>query len=552
MKTVFHISIYQLIFILFIYSSSVTGQNLEHEINGYLSAKFDTAKPGLSILVAKDGKAIYAKGFGMANMELDVKVEPKHVFEIGSITKQFTAVSILMLKEQGKLSLDDEITKYIPDYPTQGKTITIHNLLNHTSGIKSYTNLPSFMELARTDMTPLELIDKFKNEPMEFDPGTKFNYNNSGYIILGYIIEKITEMSYAQFIEKEIFETLNMTDSYYGSMVDIIPNRASGYSQTQSGYRNADYLSLTLPYAAGSIMTTTSDLLKWQNAISENTLISESSLKMATNGSTLNNGESIPYGYGWIKTNLAGSRTYEHGGGIFGYTSNGIYLPTENIYVIGLTNCDCGDVNGLVRTVAAMAMGKPFPTISDAIRLSESEMKRWVGAYQFDEGVVRHVTLSENQLYSQREGSTKLKIFPLSKTRFFFGGTDTYYEFYNNDKGERMAKFTASGEAIEGRETDKSPPAEKVSVELSEDVLKDYVGKYELQPNFHIDIRLKDVGVFAQATGQPEFQIFASEKDKFYLKVVPAEIMFNRNSKNEVESLTLFQNGQEMPGKKIN
>ena len=215
------------------------------------------------------------KGFGMANLELDVKVEPKHVFEIGSITKQFTAVSILLLEEQGKLSLGNEITKYIPDYPTQGKTITIHNLLNHTSGIKSYTNIPSFVENARTHMSPLELIDTFKDEPMEFELGTKFSYNNSRYILLGYIIENITGDSYAEFIKEEIFDKLNMADSYYGSMIDIIPNRASGYSQTDAGYRNADYLSLILPYAAGSIMTTTSDLLKWQNAIDANTLISD-------------------------------------------------------------------------------------------------------------------------------------------------------------------------------------------------------------------------------------------------------------------------------------
>ena len=242
-------------------SVSSVAQTLEEQLDTYINAQYTAETPGLSVLVAKDGKAIYSKGFGMANLENSVPNAPEHVFEIGSITKQFTAVAILMLEEQGKLSVNDEMTKYIPEYPTQGKTITIHHLLNHTSGIQSYTGMASFRTLARTDMTPTELIDKFKNEPMEFDPGSQFKYNNSGYILLGHIIEVVSGKSYEDFIQTNIFDTLGMAHSYYGSMPRLIPNRARGYSEAENGYRNADYLSLTLPYAAGSIMSTTGDLL---------------------------------------------------------------------------------------------------------------------------------------------------------------------------------------------------------------------------------------------------------------------------------------------------
>ncbi|WCO00961.1 serine hydrolase [Psychroserpens ponticola] len=532
-------------------SVSSFAQNLEENITNFINEEnFNTASPGLSILVAKDGKTIYSKGFGMADLENNIKAEPKHVYEIGSITKQFTSVSILMLEEQGKLNVSDEITKYIEDYPTQGKTITIHHLLNHTSGIKSYTNMQSFMKHARTDMTPVELIDLFKNEPMEFDPGTQYNYNNSGYILLGHIIEVVTGESYANFVKTNIFDKLGMTNSYYGSMTQLIPNRARGYSETDSGFQNANYLSMTIPYAAGSIMSTTEDLLKWQNAISANTLISKSFLDKAINGSKLNNGEDIPYGYGWVKGNVKGSITYEHSGGIFGYSTNGIFLPEENIYIIGLTNCDCGNVSAITTNVAAIALGKPFPKKEDAITLNEQQLNQYVGAYKFEGDVIRHVTLKDNQLFSQREGSINLEIYPMTATNFIFDGGNTSYDFYTKN-GKRMAKFTTSGNTIIGHGIDKAPPAERQEITLPTEILSQYIGKYELQPTFIISIVVRENRLFAQATGQPEFEIFATEKDQFFLKAVPAEVTFNRTTNGTVESLTLKQGGQEMPAKKI-
>lgn len=245
-------------------------QTLDYKIDQLVSKIYKENEPGAVILIAENGKTIYKKAFGQANLELNVPMAPNNVFEIGSITKQFTAVAILILEEQGKLNVNDDITKYIPDYPTQGKNITVHQLLNHTSGIKNYTSMESFIQFARTDMSPIEIIDVFKNEPMDFSPGEKFQYNNSGYIILGHIIEVVSKETYEDFIEKHIFDTLGMTSSFYGKMKELIENRASGYQKQRKNYANADYLSLTLPYAAGSIMSTVDDLLIWQNAIVEN------------------------------------------------------------------------------------------------------------------------------------------------------------------------------------------------------------------------------------------------------------------------------------------
>ena len=528
----------------------INAQDLKSQVDEYLLSHSQPNAPGASVLIAKDGKAIYKKAVGMANLELNVPLSTDNVFEIGSITKQFTAVTILMLEEQGKLKIEDEITKYIPDYPTNGKTITIHHLLNHTSGIKSYTSMESFMKHARTDMTPTELIDVFKNEPMDFDPGEKFLYNNSGYILLGHIIEVVSGQSYEDFIEKNIFSKLDMKSSYYGSMKEIIKNRASGY-QDRNGFVNADYLSLTLPYAAGSIMSTVDDLLIWQNAISSNTLIKRSSLDKAINGSTLNSGEKIPYGYGWSKGNVNGSETYEHAGGIFGYTTNGIFLPKENMYVIALSNCDCSDVRTISNAIAAMAIGKPFPSTKDAITLSEDKLKTWTGAYEFEDGAIRYITLEGNQLKSQREGNDVHDIFPLSDDHFIFEEGIISYKFGVNEDGSKHVVMSSNGNESKGKEVNKEAPKEKVEITLTPEVLKQYVGKYELAPTFHIVVTAKGNQLFAQATGQPQFELFAESETTFFLKVVPASIDFSKNDDGEISSLTLHQGGQDMVGKKI-
>ncbi|MDH7445664.1 serine hydrolase [Aquimarina sp. 2201CG14-23] len=540
------------IFTISLYTT-VQAQSLEKEIDAIVSSMYTQEGPGISILVAKDGKSVFRRAYGKANLELGVPLIPENVFEIGSITKQFTAVAILMLEEQGKLTVEDEITKYIPDYPTNDKKITIHHLLNHTSGIKSYTGMDSFMKSARTDMTPKELIDVFKNEPMDFDPGEEFRYNNSGYILLGYIIEVITGDTYENFIEKNIFEKIGMNSSYYGSMSQLIKNRASGYKQSGDDYLNADYLSLTLPYAAGSLMSTVDDMLKWQNAVSANTFIKRASLEKAINGSTLNNGEKIDYGYGWGKANVQGSKGYSHGGGIFGYTTNGVFLEKENVYVIGLTNCNCKNVGQITRKVAAIAIGKPIPDKKNAIELSEDNLKKWVGAYQFEGDVIRHITYRDGKLFSLREGpnSREFEIYPMKKDLFIFDDGTISYSFSLTDEGKRQTVFKTAQESFIGKGIEKAPPAERKTISVATDILQKYIGKYELQPNFIIDITVEGNSIFAQATGQPKLEIFAESETLFFLKAVPAEIVFNKSDTGTIDSITLNQGGRQMPAKRI-
>ncbi|MBG6129513.1 CubicO group peptidase (beta-lactamase class C family) [Aquimarina sp. EL_43] len=426
------------LFFLFILNISFS-QDLESQIDNIVSSIYKENEPGIVMLIAKDGKPIYRKAYGKSNLELETPITLNSVLQIGSITKQFTAIAILMLEEKGKLRVKDEIIKYIPNYPTKGKGITIHHLLNHTSGIKNSTPSGNQSLIARTDMTSTELIDYFKNKPMDFEPGEQFKYSNAGYIILGRIIEIVSGLSYEDFIEKNIFEKLGMTKSYYGSNKEIIKNRAAGYQYIHNKYINANYMSLTLPYSAGSLMSNVDDLLKWHNAITSNTLIKRSSLKKAINPSTLNDGKKIPYGYGWRIGNLNGSKVIAHNGGTFGYTASGIFITKENIYIIALTNCNCKSIKNVpdvTKKIATMIINQTS-TIDKTVEISSEILKQYIGTYRLKPNANIKITKIGNSLFLQAPKELrKNELFAKDENHFFVKGSSVKIIFNSNDKGK--------------------------------------------------------------------------------------------------------------------
>lgn len=340
--------------IIFLIPNPSFSQNLESKIDRIIQTEFNNPnEPGGAFLVSQNGKPIYKKAFGLANLELDVKMTPDNVFQIGSMTKQFTAVAILILEERGKLNVSDPISKFIPDYPN-GNNITIYHLLTHTSGIKDFTKMETIFEIAQKEMTPKEMVDFFKDEPVDFSPGEKFEYNNSGYVVLGYLIELTSGDTYEEFIQKNIFDKIGMDNSYYASDRKVIKNRAYGYHQKSHGFVNKTVISFSVPFSAGSLMSTLDDMLKWQNALNKNILLQPKNLAQAFTQQSLLNGEKIEYGYGWHLYNREGTPTREHGGSIFGFKSMGVYIPSKDIYVLGLSNCDCHSPTQIVRDIAEL------------------------------------------------------------------------------------------------------------------------------------------------------------------------------------------------------
>src|SRR6266498_4513892 len=328
-----------------------------------------------SVLVADNGKVIYKKGFGLANMEWNIPNQTDTKFRLGSITKQFTATLILQLVEQGKIKLDGKLTDYLPEYRKDtGDKVTIHNLLSHTSGIPSYTSLPGFMSNVSRNPYPVDdFIKKYASGDLEFEPGTKFVYDNSGYFLLGAIIEKVTGRPYEQVLRENIFDPLGMKNTGYDHWGTILEKRATGYTRTPRGYSNAPYLDMSIPYAAGSLYSTVEDLYLWDQALYGEKILSAKSKELMFKPN-LNN-----YGYGFVitKATLAPPTklavpVIQHNGGINGFNTTIVRMTNDKRLIVLLDNAEDGQyldkiAVGIMSVLYNQPHDMPRRSIADAI-----------------------------------------------------------------------------------------------------------------------------------------------------------------------------------------
>lgn len=319
---------------------SINRSLLGDKLDSALVQRFKPNEPGCAVLVSNRGQIIYKKAFGLANLELNVPMKADMVFEIQSITKQFTAIAIMQLVEKGKIGLQDSINKYIPDYPTQGYYITIEHLLTHTSGIANFQVIKDFDSIVeKLDYKPADFINLFKKEPMDFAPGTKWKYCNSGYYLLGYIIEIVSEKPYKQYIEENILQPAGMTNSCFNDYKKIIKNRVSGYRKANDGFINSNNASPTVLYAAGALMSTVDDMFKYYQALNSYKLVSKESLEKTRTVYKLINGEETGYGYGVEVRDIFGFPSIYHAGGGAGFFTLQMYFPQKDLNFMLFTNC---------------------------------------------------------------------------------------------------------------------------------------------------------------------------------------------------------------------
>ncbi|UTY60081.1 serine hydrolase [Massilia sp. erpn] len=312
-------------------------------IDDYLTQNFAAGQPGITVIVVKNGLPVLHKAYGLANLEQKTPLEPAMSLRVGSVTKQFTAAAIMQLAEQGKLKVSDSITTYLPDYPTHGQTITIEHLLTHTSGIPNYTALPGFGEIVQKTMSVNEMIAFFKDKPLQFTPGERFSYSNSGYFLLGAIIEKVSGQKYADYMRQHIFAPLQLNSTFYDSDECRAQPCVAGYSKRLlGGFDSPQVISMTLPYAAGALRSSVDDLARWNAAIVDGKLLKPETWRRMHTAYTLNNGKTADYGYGWFVGQFKGQPMYRHGGDIPGFSAGTQYLPESGIYVAVITNRDGG------------------------------------------------------------------------------------------------------------------------------------------------------------------------------------------------------------------
>jgi CubicO group peptidase (beta-lactamase class C family) len=416
------------LFLFFMMSTALLSQTrserkLLDEIDKVIGERYKDIAPGCAVLVAKKGKPIYQKAFGISNVELNVAMSTGSVFRIGSITKEFTAVAILQLEEKGKLSLRDSLQKFIPYFPYKGQTITIENLLTHTSGIMDFQELDAGIpDAVRIGLSPKRIIDSLKDRPLQFTPGEKYSYSNTNYFLLGMIIEKISGQSYKKYMLENIFKPFDLTNTRYDDPVTIVPQRASGYRKQDGRFVNADYLSMNWPYAAGALQSTIGDLYKWHEALYHYRIIRKETLTKATTNFLLSNGEPTQYGYGFFIRDWKGNKTIGHGGAIEGFRAIEWYLPGQDIYLAMLFNAEEDTFLAVFEDVAAIIAGTASSTTYTDLAIDNSILDSYTGTYAFDGDSSLRLSIYRigNRLFADLSDRSGTKMAMLAQTQNLF------------------------------------------------------------------------------------------------------------------------------------
>ena len=321
---------------------------IEQAVDEFITPYVDARSFSGSVLIAEGENVLISKGYGMANLEHDVPNTPQTKFRLGSITKQFTAMAILMLQEQGQLNVQDPVCDYISDCPETWQPITIHQLLTHSSGIPNHTDFPDFEEIKALGSTVSSTINTFRDKPLGFAPGTAFGYSNSGYMLLGHIIEQSAgNPSYEAYVSENVFQPLNMMNSGYDQNSLVLSNRASGYVRIDPNtIGNADHLEMSVPHAAGALYSTVEDLYLWDRALYNESLVSQSSLNMMFMP------DKGGYGYGWFISKMLDRKVTEHNGGINGFATNIARFVDDDVVIIVLSNIEDTDPVHITRGLA--------------------------------------------------------------------------------------------------------------------------------------------------------------------------------------------------------
>jgi CubicO group peptidase (beta-lactamase class C family) len=556
-------------------SMTLHAQDVYQKIDETLKALHKAHVFNGAVLVAKGDILSFEQGYGNAVMEWDIPVTGETRFRIGSVTKQFTAAIILLLMEQGKMDLQQKLRTYIPEYPSaQADRVTIHQLLSHTSGVPSYTSIPGFMQRnTRMPYPPDSMFAVFADMPLDFEPGSKWQYSNSGYFILGSVIEHVTGEPYDEVLRDFLLQALGLNQSGYEHNGDVIPQFAGGYVRVPGGFQRAAWLDSSVPYAAGMMYSTVEDLYRWTRKLHRGEVFHDGeTFEMMTTPYMQN------YGYGLkIISQKAGDkdvRIVQHGGGIFGFSAALWYLPEEEYTIVVLDNTE-GRADLVANAVFRLLHGLPVEMPAASIA---EEMQRVFESDGIDAAVERYATLKANESakwnFSENElnnlgylylhgGKTDnaLRVFKMNIEAYPKSSNpyDSYGEalLKAGRKDEAIAMYQKAVEINPGNAGSRQVleslgvKTEVKTVIISAEILDRYIGRYELKPGFDLTITREDTQLFAQATGQPRFELYPSSENIFYLKVVDAQVTFVVEGVEQAASLILHQNGRDMPAKRI-
>ncbi len=396
------------------------------------------------VLVAEKDKVLLAQGYGDADLEWGIKNSPDAKFRIGSLTKQFTAASILLLEERGKLKLEDPVKTWLPDAPASWEKVTVFHLLTHTSGIPNFTGGLGWDLYQRQDHTPQESIARIRDKPLDFEPGTKFYYSNSNYILLGQIVEKVSGMSYADFLQRNIQTPLGMSDTGVDIPASILPERAQGYDSVPDGFRHSSYISMTVPYSAGFLYSTASDLLKWERGLFGGKLLSPASLKKMT---TPHLGD---YGMGLFIRDAAHHSVITHNGTIEGFDSSLNFYPDRQLTIVVLGNVRTEAPDKIAAQLGKVAYGETLILNSDRkiIHVSPAILADYAGHYSAHPFAIT-ISAEGDQLIATTPAGRRYVLYAEGTTKFFLKEIDVQIEFLRDPGTKKITGFLMTQDGVQ-------------------------------------------------------------------------------------------------------
>ncbi|MGI9471770.1 MAG: serine hydrolase [Rubripirellula sp.] len=510
-------------------------------------ASFDEM-PGLCVLVARDGKTIFEGALGLADAESGRKLDVNSKFRIGSVTKQFTAAAILKLVEEGKISVDDTLDKFLPKFP-RAADVTIHQLLTHTSGIPSYTDDPTFYETVTEPTSEEALIERFAGKDFDFEPGSEFRYSNSGYFLLGRVVREVTGNSLGDFLQETFFKPLGMNDTGMHRVDLKLENEALGHAvQGDSSKRALDW-AMSRAGGAGALYSTVGDLMKWNEALFTGKVLKEETLEKAFTAVKAS-GVGMKYGYGWMIGQQRGLPIISHAGGLNGFQSNLVRFPDQNVTIVALHNAspavpDLTPTN-ITSHLANLFLWKemePRESFEISPDVTADVYDRYVGRYDYG-GAIMSVTKDGDQLFAQLTGQPRFEIFPASETKFFWKVVNANVEFLLDESGKCVEVHHVQGT------NDFSAKRLPDQPETSPEQLDELVGVYDYK-QAKMKIARQGMQLVAQLDGQQAFPIFPAGKDTFIWNVVPAKIAFLRNEDGKVIGAIHSQGGNDMKVDKV-
>ncbi len=504
--------------------------------------------PGAAVLVARGDEVLYRGARGLADVKTGARLTPDAVFRIGSVSKQFAAAGLLKLVEAGKLSLADPLSKFVPNFPN-GKHITVLELLNHTSGVKDYTHIAGWGDGPLDKPTnTAQLIATFKDAKPDFAPGTDWAYDNSGYVLVGAVIEAVTGQPWYVYLGRTLFEPLGMTHTGYGADPKFAAQQVHGYSLKDGKVVPAKVISMTIPSAAGGLVSTVDDLLKWNRALHEGRVLQSATYtQMIT---PVGKAVEANYGFGVERTTVQGHLMLEHDGGIFGFESMLEYVPGQDISVVVLQNNDSNDdykgPDTIARKLAAAALGQPYPA-STPIAVSVTTLKQSEGVYRIDAHSARVLRVVDGRLTAQRTGGQRSVLIPIAADEFLYSNGLDRFTVQRNAAGTVTGmRFFANGEppdTLVARSAEPLP-SERQEVPLPGAALNRVLGTYAAG-DMTMKVFWRGTQLMAQMGGQAPIDIFAESPDLFFMTAVDATLAFSTGKEHPV-TVTLSEDGHTM------